>query len=274
MDSVYYAKTVVGFIESRMKSAEGHRFRGENQRLARAANCQPSYLSQVLQGNKMLTPDQAAGMAVYWRLDSDETEFLLLLLQYERSATSVLKKHIRERLTNIVERKTLLNERLHLPEEKMTELERAQYCTDWLFGAVHMALSIPEYRTVTRIAERLGVGVTVVEAVAEALVSLNLAERKKVGLETYYNTSQRQVHIPNSSPFCISNHRNFRLLALNKLAASDPSDLHYTAIHAMAKSDIPRIREVLIAAIEETRSIVAPSPEEDLVCVVVDVFSP
>jgi hypothetical protein len=180
MDSIYHAETVLGFIESRMKSAEGHRFRGENQRLAKAASCQPSYLSQVLQGNKLLTPDQAAGMAVYWRLDPDETEFFLLLLQYERSATSVLKKHIKERIVKIVERKTRLNERLHLPEEKMTELERAQYCTDWIFGSVHMALSIPEFRTVTKIAERLGIRAAVVEDVAEALVSLNLAERKKL----------------------------------------------------------------------------------------------
>jgi hypothetical protein len=48
--------------------------------------------------------------------------------------------------------------------------------------------------------------------------------------------------------------------------------LHYTAVHALSIKDVERVKEIMIGAIRQSREVVKPSPEEELICVACDVF--
>ena len=60
---------------------------GYQGKLAKAAHCHSSHISQVIRKKSQLTLDQAAGIACFWELDPNETEYWLTLIQYEIHST-------------------------------------------------------------------------------------------------------------------------------------------------------------------------------------------
>ena len=87
-----------------------------------------------------------------------------------------------------------------------------------------------------------------------------------------WHATERDLHLPKSSDLNTINHANWRQHAISKIQIGDDDSLHYTAVHALSKRDIVRIKETILAAIKDSREIVKPSPEEELVCVICDVF--
>ena len=53
-----------------------HGIRGLRSRLAESANCQPSYLTQVLKHEAHFSLDQLFGIATYFKLTKPEWEYL------------------------------------------------------------------------------------------------------------------------------------------------------------------------------------------------------
>src|SRR5687768_13356982 len=66
---------------------------GYKTRLAKAAGCRSSYLSQVLHGNFDLSPEHALGLANFWGLSTTEKDFFIQLVHLARAGTKELKKY-------------------------------------------------------------------------------------------------------------------------------------------------------------------------------------
>jgi transcriptional regulator with XRE-family HTH domain len=75
--------------------------RGTKAQLAEAAECQSTYISQVLHGKAQLSPEQAERIARYLKLGKEETNFFMLLVHKERAGSKELKNYY---LTQIEER--------------------------------------------------------------------------------------------------------------------------------------------------------------------------
>ena len=58
---------------------------GYQRQLSEAAGCHTSYLSQVLADKAQLTPDHAAGLAVFWQWNETASEYFLTMVQLERA---------------------------------------------------------------------------------------------------------------------------------------------------------------------------------------------
>jgi hypothetical protein len=89
--------------------------RGAHGRIAEAARCQSSYLSQVLSGSSQLTTEQAYAIAASWGLDDDGVEYVTGLVQLDRSATKEYRLHWQKKLASIASRKEQLSERVDVP---------------------------------------------------------------------------------------------------------------------------------------------------------------
>jgi transcriptional regulator with XRE-family HTH domain len=69
---VYSHSNYREFIKDKARENRGQS--GYKTRMAKAAGCQLSYLSQVLRGSANLTLEHAVGLSKLWELNEEETE--------------------------------------------------------------------------------------------------------------------------------------------------------------------------------------------------------
>src|SRR4051812_18663642 len=120
--------------------------RGVISRLAEAAGCQRSYLSNVLRTHIHLIPDQAFGICRYLSLDETETAYFLLLLEKERAGTAAFRKHLEGELRQLQKEREDLAQRL-ARKPLQSEADQMIYYSAWHFAAIHILVSIPRFQT-------------------------------------------------------------------------------------------------------------------------------
>jgi len=140
--------------------------------LADQIGVQRSYLSRVLKGGASLNPDQiyAAGKALH--LNREEREYLLLLLEIDRSANEERRKELEADRDRLQAKKTAAGPYLKRQPVVPQEAAYAEYYSQPLCPIVHMHLTIPKYlERPMLLKEQLGLS-------AEALtIVLNILER-------------------------------------------------------------------------------------------------
>lgn len=241
--------------------------RGYQTSLAKAAGCTRSFLSQVLHSHVQLTPDHAAGMCRFWGLSEDETDWFMELLTFDRAGSAPLRELSRRRMKQLEKKREDLSRRLE-PLHALSTQDHANYYASWHLAAIHMLCCIPSYSHVTEIARRLGLPFEVVESGLAFLQRTGLVRRRG----DKWSATEKNLHLPKSSPYGTANHLNWRLRAIHTLQKQEDGALHYTAVHALSRTDRDRIRAILLETIEKSREIVSQSPEEELVCFTCDIF--
>src|ERR1035437_10098047 len=80
--------------------------------IAKALNCQPTFISQVLASRSEFNLEQGERVSGYLGLTSDETRFFLLLIQRTRAGTQGLKRIIDEQIQEQLIKRLSLTQRL------------------------------------------------------------------------------------------------------------------------------------------------------------------
>ena len=273
MNSPYACNSFVEFICMKAFGNSSPQ-RGDLNRLATAAGCQASYLTQVLKRVKLFTLDHAMGLAEFFHLNAEETEFSFKLLMRDRAATRALRKYLTDEIEKISAHKLSVPERIEKFNELNNTEEMALYCSNVNHSLIHICVSIPEFRSPVAIANRLNISLEDVQESLDTLQKLGLVmlgqklDRKSM---KHYLPTKKSIHSPSTSPFYSVHARNLRILGLSTIKFPVKlGDLHYSAIHSLSKADLKAIRERLLEAIESTRAIVEPSAEEELAVIVID----
>ena len=266
MLDVFNSRSYREFIKSAIKA--NNTTRGYQARLADAAGCQKTYLSQVLHSNIHLTMDHAAGLCRFWQFSEEQTSYFLDLVQIERSSSPHLTSFLKARLETIRRSAADLSTR-YKTEAPIDDASIMRYYSAWYWGAIHVLLSIPNQWSDSKIAAHLRLPLQQVSETLVGLAAMHLVEKKPDG----WVTTKNSLHLPRGSPLTALNHFNWRNLALSRLLESPNEGLHYTAIQALSVEDAKRMQERIMACIDETRAIVAPSPEEKMVAFTCDFFS-
>lgn len=254
------------YLEARI--ADDSSKRGYQARLATAAGCKGSFLSQVLHSHINITPDHAAGLCRFWNFNEDETDWFFELVSLARAGVPELKKICNRRLKEIEKRRTNLNERFK-PSRNLAKEAQTQYYSSWYWSAIHMVTCVPGYGSISKIASRFKLRESLVRDVLNFLEKSGLVKIK----DGQWKVSESDVHLPKSSALNAMNHVNWRHRSIFSIQNNEDEDsLHYTAVHALSAKDISKIQEILIKAIKQTRDVVNPSPEEEVICITCDVF--
>lgn len=241
--------------------------RGAHGRIAEAARCQSSYLSQVLSGSSQLTTEQAYAIAASWGLDDDGVEYVTGLVQLDRSATKEYRLHWQKKLASIASRKEQLSERIS-SARKLTGEEQAKYYATWFYPAIHTLASIPQFRHIGSLSTRLNLPRETIARAANELAAMGL-----VSIEgDMVTTIEHNIH-SRSSGLMVSHHNVWRNIANQRLQdRPQGSNYHYTALYGLSQKDVTKLKDLIADFIRETREIVAPSLEETAVCLAVDLF--
>jgi len=243
--------------------------KGYKSRLSQAAGCKASYLSQVMSGAVHLTPEHAYGMAIFWGLNTLDTEYFLLLVNQERAGSAALRQYYSGRIRGLKQDAMDLAKTVQKDSQAFTDPAlTALYFAQWHVAAIHLLLGIPGFQDIDSIAKRLQLSEKSVLDGLNLLSRLNLAALR----DGKWRLLQNDLHLPKDSPLANLAHSNWRQRALAAQQKEEGILMQFSALNTVALADIPRLKEVLYDAIASYRAIAQPSAEEELTCLNVDFF--
>lgn len=263
--SLFTAKDYREFLQSKLASSS--QSWGMVTKMAQAAGCQRSQLSRVLSGQINLTPDQAYGLCEFWALSEVEAKYFLKLVEHARAATKSYREKIESELRVMKRSQEDLSIRLKRPQIGESEVQSIYY-SSWLWAAVHILVSIPEYRTINKISQRLSLDPIQVVEVLKVLKGHGLVKEKN----DEWSFNSFATHLPQRSPFVSLHHANWRQRAV--LSSQSPLDegVHYTVVQSVSLPDFQKIKDLILNLIDAYTKIASPSKEEELACFLCDWF--
>jgi uncharacterized protein (TIGR02147 family) len=241
--------------------------RGEGNRLAIHLKCQPAFVSQVLHEKAHFNLEHGARINGYFGHTPSEGHYFLLLLQKTRAGTQELRDYFQEQISEIQNKRTILKERFKV-EDTLSKEDKSIYYSSWIYGAIRLLITIPEFSSREKIANRLRLPEAKVNAALEFLLSRKLVAEAKGALKT----TKKVMHLGNDSSMITKHHNNWRNKAISSLDFEGPLDLHYSLAITISREDALRIKKMLIDEIESVRKVIKESPEEDLFAIGLDFF--
>ena len=236
-------------------------------KLAKAASCQATYISQAMSGKVQLTPEQMIGLGEFFNLSEEETDFLLLLLEHSRAGTKALRDRIGRKIEKIRKEREDIAKRFQQPRVSPGARENLYYSA-WYWAALHIIITIPKYQTPLAISQRL--------SLSEDFVTVAMGELAHHGILILENgkwkLAMADVHVPKDSPMVSLHHNNWRQRAVLDSANPTHSGIHFTAVYSLSITDFQRLKDFMMDLIEKSRKLVGPSKEETLVCMTCDLF--
>lgn len=266
MKTVFDFKDYKAFLGQALSTSGEER--GRRTRLAEAMGCQLSFLSQVIKGPVHLTLDHAAQTADFLALGEEERHFFLLLVHHARAGSRRLKQYYESQMEAVHQKRKEISDRLKVTNPLDREAQ-ARYYSAWYYAAIHVLLSVPGMNHKTAIAEALQLPASLIAEVLTFLAANGLAVAKGDRFEI----GPTRLHLGSKSPLIARHHSNWRLKAMQSLDSPSPDNLHYSAVYTLAPEDAPRIRAILLAALETAEPILRESPAKKVYCLATDFFA-
>jgi uncharacterized protein (TIGR02147 family) len=248
------------------KISENSLQRGYQAQLAKAGSMHPSYLSRILNHSIHLTPDQAAGICDFWNLNPDETRYFIQLVHLARAGNPKWKKLIEQEIAALRKQNEDLGR--SLPAEKITSHDHNVYYSAWYFSAVHVLLTVPEFRTERKIADKLRLPLGAVQSILGVLQNLGLARQHRGTWEPTKNN----IHMSNESWMASVHHINWRQKISEHVQLRNENEIHYTGVHSMSATDFKKVQDLLRQTLRKVDEVIRPSKEEDLFILALDSF--
>ena len=264
MKSVFVFSSYKSVMAYRLTGKERH---GQLTKAAHAMNCQRSYLSRVISEDLHITPDHAFNLAGFWDLSSDERIYFQTLVEYERAADINYRTHLKGQLKELKARHESIQERTKRTDLSI-DTHQANYFSNWIWSAIHFLTSISDYQNVDTIGDRLGLKKESVLYYLKHLESQGFIENIKD--RWVYKTGD--FHAPKSSPLVVLHHQNWRARAVMDAQNFESTNVHFTGVHTISRSDFDKIKELLLAYIGEATQIIGPSKPEEAIALTCDLF--
>jgi uncharacterized protein (TIGR02147 family) len=240
---------------------------GYKAKLAEAAGCQRSFISQVLSGQTHLGLEHAMGLVNFWELSLTEKDYFINLVAMARAANKTLKNYFSEKLELAQKDQENLARRF-TDKVELPDTQAAIFYSTWQYLAITIGLTIKKYRTIKALAQRLGVGEEVIEKSLNELSQLGMVT--KSGQE--WSVTNSTIHLPKDSKFNSLNHSHWRNRAIQDSLLSDSKSIHYTSVCSVSQEDAENLRRLMFKFIDDGRKVIGPSKEEELFCLTCDWF--
>jgi len=246
------------------------RGRGARAEWAEAMGVQKGYLTQVLKDRAHISLEQADRLAAYLGLNDGEKDYLLLLLQKERSGTPSLESHFQKKLAEVRDKQLSVRKRFH-EDHKLSLRDQMLFYSNWHYAAIHIALGISTLRTPEEIGNALKIPITTVRETLKFFLSCGLAEEAQNG---HYLPLTNQSFLSGESPLIQRHHLNWRLKALQNLERNRTDEIHYSAVVSLSRTDCENLQRKLLETIAEfKREVTKSSQETEIQVLTMDYFS-
>ena len=241
--------------------------RGEINRLAQFSNVHPSLISQMLNGLKDLSIEQAQLVCEYLDLTNQETEYFLTLVQFQRAGTAKLRNYFKQKLISIKDQSLEISRRVKQDRE-LTEEEKSIFYSHWLYAAIWLLTSLPKGQSLDDVSGHFEISRERATEILHFLADTHLC----VIESGRYKMGPQSIHLPRSSVHLTKHHTNWRLRAIEASDNIAQEELMYTAPLSVSKSDFAKIRKRLADVIKEITDQAIGSEAEAIACFNMDFF--
>lgn len=241
--------------------------RGLKLKMSEHLNCQTAFVSQVLNGDPNFSLEQGVKLNKFFDHTKEESRYFLLLLQLERAGSIDLQSFFKQEMKDILDKRSDLKNRLDI-KNSLKKVDQQVYYSNWLYACIHMMVAIPDFQTPQAISRHLNLSREKIMEVINFLEETGLIQKKGA----HYEIGVTKIHLPKDSPQIQRHHTNWRMQAIRSIDINDSSDLHYSTVVSMSYSDVPKVKEILIKAIEECRAVIRDSNEEKIQSICMDFF--
>jgi uncharacterized protein (TIGR02147 family) len=268
MASIYEHTDYKAYLRALIKKSEE---RGFSTRLAEAAGCQKSYFSSSLSGKSHLLPEHIHGIANYLKLPSEEVDYFILILDYQRANGPTYRKFVLNKIhekqnawkdiSNRLKRNSLV------PTQDDANVQN--YYSHYLYAVLHIAVSIPQLQTTKSLSQYLALPENVIQNYLLQLEMMGLVQKS----ESKWSWKSGDLHLSKDSPWIQTHHNNWRLQAMTNATLRHPESLHFSSVQSLSRKDLEALRYQMLRWIEEYRNTTGPSDPEELICFNLDLFS-
>lgn len=236
--------------------------------IAVEARCSTTYVSHVLNGAQNFSLEQAERLNRLLKHSHEESHYFLLLVHRERAGTVSLREYYDRQIQEVQQSRRNIQRRLG-KDEPLSGEDLSRYYSSWMYGAIHVALSIPRLQTASDLAKKLQIAEAKVRQILEFLTITGLA-RNNNGRFTIGPT---HIHLGNKSVSIGKHHTNWRMRAIDSLNYETTQDLHYSAAVTLSQQDVEKIRDYLLGVIQAAADTIEKSKEEKIYCLAMDFFN-
>ena len=261
-DYTDYKSYLLAWIKSRPH--QGH---GEKSKIAQALRCQVAYISQVLNAQAQLSLEQGLELCGYLELNSDESEYLLLLISQARAGTDALRALYEKKIQALLSGRAQIKNRV-TTSRSLSPDDQARYFSSWHYSAVHLLLTIPGLNHRKKIQSHLRIDAARLDSIIDFLIHTQLATQTNGVLQV----GPASIHLGQDASMIAQHHTQWRMKAIQSLDSDKPEHLHYSSAVTVARADIPAVRKILLSAIEQVRKTVKDSKEDSLYVYCLDLF--
>lgn len=267
MVPVYEFENPAVFIRGYVDALEASEKRGVLNRIARAAGIFPSYLSQVLKGQKYLNLEQASKIAEFLHFGASERRYFFRIVELARAQSPQLRGQIREEMNELKSKNKQVSSRINFEKSDLSSEDLEKLYSSWHFLAIRLMTAIPRFKDTRAIATHLGISQNECEKIIRFLLKTGLCKREGERL----GVGPQHTHIDSKSPLVFQHHSNWRKKAMERHPfMKQDRELAYSAGLCLSGADAVKIREHLLGAIKKVREVSDPSPSERLFFLNVD----
>lgn len=265
MSSVFEYQNHFLYLESRLDPRVSKR--GIKIKLANFLRVTPGYISQVLSGKLCLTLEQADSANSFLEHSIDEGSFFLLLVSRDRAGTISLKQYYTSQINTLLKNRIRVSSHLEKKLE-LSPLAQSIYYSSWLYPAIHVAITIPEYQKISELLKFFNISKSNLLKILEFLEKNGLIIKN--GEEIV--PTQNWVRIDRQSPFFNQTQKLWRELTIRSLDQFDESSLHYSGIFSIDTKTADLVRKNFLTIIKSSVSQFQVAKEEHLQVLCLDFF--
>lgn len=241
--------------------------KGGSASLARALGVNSSYVSQVIQGHKNLSSEQAYLLSEHFGFDTLECDYFAALTSYSRASNPNYKAHLTTQLMEM-RRFARMREGLSTEDQPLDLPSQGIFYSSWWYAAIHLLTGIKEFKTSQNISRHLGISVADTEKVLDFLVTRGLC--KFTG--STYSVGLRSTHLHKDSPFRPRHHLNWRMKSIEHMPKADPQNFFFTAPMRIDEKTFSKIKIALETFCESQKEKVDLADDELVACLNIDLF--
>ncbi len=255
------------FVHKKLRdsSNKGH---GQYSRIAKHLSIHTSMVSQVFNGPKHLTFEQACGVCSYFGFTELETDYFVALVQLERAGTQEAREKCQRDINRLRSQSESLKDRL-TKDMVLAEADNALFYSQWYYTATKLITSIQGYNSPEAISEKLGVPLNLINKALEFLLSVGLC----VEVDGKIKPGPANTHLGADSPLVGRHHQNWRVKGFEKMGALRPSELFLTMPATLTEKDAILLRRKIVEFIDDFVKVIDASKGEALYCFNIDWFN-
>lgn len=255
------------FINAHIQSLP-HQGRGEFRKISAQLRIHSTTVSQIFNGDKNLTLEQAADLCEYLHLDDLESEYFITLVQWERAGAVRLRKMLDGQKKRLFKAHQLLVNRIKSAAKFDSELQ-SQFYGNWQYSAVRVLSSIEGFQDIPNLAKRLNLDPKSVGSIVKFLVQTGLCTQEEGKIKPGF----RKTHLDSDSPYINVHRTNWHLRAIEQFRNINEDSLVYSAPLSISSKNQAKSREILVNAIKEIGELAAVEEPTEAMILNVDWIS-